>query len=467
MKKIFYSFLILIMGLFLLAGCGKKADVIFWHTFGKENQKLLDQAIKDFNKKYPEITVSHSQKGGYKELKDAISNALPAGNEPSMSVSYTDHVASYNSQEDRVVNLEKYINSTEPGIGFTAEEKADFIESFYKEGSSFTKPGIYSLPFAKSVELMFYNQDFFEKHKLAVPKTWEDLKAVAEQIKGIFKTENTPNKRPIGYDAADNLFIVSAEQLKLPYTSIKDGQGSIDFADPKNNQGIKDMMVFFDEMYRNKLFLTKQELPSGAFTSTRFIEQELIISIGSTGGLKYVEPVRNGKKAFKVGVAPAPQFDLLNKKGIQQGPNINMFDKDEETNKKTWLFMKHLLSTEFSAEWASQTGYAPVRKSSYETDTYKKVLNNENSVNAFESLVARSAKVVKEVSEYTFVSPAFPRSSNAREAVKTVLHNLFIITKFDKIYDPKTALAEVKKLKKERLEEIQKILNSALQQIEY
>ena len=121
MKKIFIVFTLVLISVGLMS-CKKASGVVldwnvisddleidttepvtivFWHTMGKTvdpalgQQALLEVYIDDFQEIYPHITVLHESKGGYNELRDAINTALPAGNEPHLAYSYSDHVAGY------------------------------------------------------------------------------------------------------------------------------------------------------------------------------------------------------------------------------------------------------------------------------------------------------------------------------------------------------------------------------------
>jgi multiple sugar transport system substrate-binding protein len=71
------------------------ADITFWHTIGKANLDVLNTMITEFNKVYPNIHITTTSQGGYDQLKDTISNAIPAGTQPTMAYCYPDHVAEY------------------------------------------------------------------------------------------------------------------------------------------------------------------------------------------------------------------------------------------------------------------------------------------------------------------------------------------------------------------------------------
>src|SRR5574344_1584590 len=93
-----------------------KCDITFWHTIGKANLDTLNTMITQFNKVYPGITITTTSQGGYDQLKDTVSNAIPAGTTPTMAYCYPDHVAEYLAA-GAVAKMDDYINSPVYGLG--------------------------------------------------------------------------------------------------------------------------------------------------------------------------------------------------------------------------------------------------------------------------------------------------------------------------------------------------------------
>jgi multiple sugar transport system substrate-binding protein len=151
-------------------GSGGKTKVIFWHTMGKANQEILDAAIRTFQQENPDIVIEHAQKGDYNECRVAVENAIAAGDVPTMAYCYPDHVANYLTS-NAVVNINDFLNN--PELTFTEEDglQSDFIEAYWEEGLSYTQEGMYSVPFSKSTEVMFYNKTVFQDHGWQVPTT--------------------------------------------------------------------------------------------------------------------------------------------------------------------------------------------------------------------------------------------------------------------------------------------------------
>ena len=74
---------------------GSPVEITFYHTMGQRLVEVLDAWIPVFNDMYPNITVVHSAKGGYDDLRDTITTELQGGISPSIAYCYPDHVANY------------------------------------------------------------------------------------------------------------------------------------------------------------------------------------------------------------------------------------------------------------------------------------------------------------------------------------------------------------------------------------
>ncbi len=398
---------------------GSAVTITFYHTMGAKLAAVLDLYIAEFNKLYPNITIQASNQGDYDGVRDTITNAIVANNQPNIAYCYPDHVALYNLSK-AVTTLDNLIGSkievtradgTKEIIGFTDEQKADFIEGYYKEGAQFGDGLMYTLPMSKSTEVLYYNKTFFDKHGLKVPTTWDEMEQVCEQIKKI-----DPSCIPLGYDSESNWFITMCEQSGSEYTSASGDHYRFD------NETNRNFVKRFNEWYQ-KGYLTTQEL-YGAYTSGLFVTLEgtrSYMSIGSSAGATYQRPAQVGDGyAFDVGIASIPQLDANNRKVISQGPSLCIFQKENPQEVlASWLFVKFLTtSVEFQAEFAIASGYMPVLKSVGEHPVYKSYLD---SADGGQNITALSAKVSMEQKDAYYTSPAFNGSSTAREQVGALL----------------------------------------------
>lgn len=414
-----------------LASCDGNTDpsktIQFWHTMGANLREVLDPAIDQFESEHEGWTIESTQVGSYDDVRDQTISYIAAGASPDLVYCYPDHVATYN-KAGAVVDLNDYIN--DPEIGYTAEEIADFVPGYYAEGSVYGSDAMYTLPFSKSTEVLYYNKTFLDdfgltdillnnndedESKHGIP-TWDSVYEVAKQIKQL-----QPDSTPLGIDSEDNFFISTAEQKGAPYTSAT-GEHYL-FNNDQNKATVQMLKDWYDE----ELLETQTTLTT--YTSSIFVNQTSYMSIGSTGGATHQKPENS---LFEVGIAPYPQFELedgsLSKKAISQGPSLCMLKQDsEEKMKMTWTFIKdYLLTTEFQAQFSVASGYNPVLLSVYENPTYQAFLNavpgpNEDINN---NIAAKAAKTSSDMSEYYFVSPAFDGSSAARDAVGQLVVNV-------------------------------------------
>ena len=154
--------------------------------------------------------------------------------------------------------------------------------------------------------------------------------------------------------------------------------------------------------------------------------EKLFMFVGSTGGTRYsIEGVTNEvfNAGYAVGVAPVPVKDVENRKQIQQGPNINLFkkrNKDEE--RAAWLFAKFMLEPERTAEFALQSGYAPIRHSAYETEIWTDYVagikeNPTTPQEAAAKLIKEAIEMFRDNENIFFTSAVFNLSSKTRSEV--------------------------------------------------
>ena len=395
---------------------GSAVTITFSHTMGASLRAVLDAYIEEFNKIYPNITIEHVQTGGYDDVRDDILTKLGVGNQPNIAYCYPDHVARYNTAK-AVVTLDDLIASqitvkradgTTEILGLTQEQKDDFIEGYYNEGTAFGDGKMYTLPFSKSTEVLYYNKTFFDQHGLKVPTTWDEMEAVCAQIKAI-----DPTSIPLGYDSESNWFITMCEQYGSPYTSATGDHYLF------NNDTNKNFIKRFRDWYQ-KGYVTTQEIygayTSGLFTATT--DTRAYMCIGSSAGASHQIPAKDssGKYPFEVGIATVPQVDPANPKVISQGPSVCIFkNANPQEVVASWLFVKFLTtSTDFQAEFGSASGYVPVLKSVKDHPVYAK---NMAAANGYDKLTYLSAKVCLDQADAYYVSPAFNGSSDARDAV--------------------------------------------------
>ena len=405
---------------------GSEVSITFYTTMGKTLAPYLESAIVDFNELFPNIIITHQSIGGYDDVRSQISEQIPAHNEPNLAYCYPDHVAAYNAAGvvtilDNLIDSKEVVthdDGTTEILGLTDEQKADFIKGYYDEGKAYGNDHMYTLPFSKSTEVLYYNKTFFDEHELSLPTTWEELEQLCIRIKEI-----DPNCIPLGYDSEANWFITMCEQYGYPYTSAV-GSHYL-FNTPENRAFVK----YFRSWYTRGL-LTTQKIHK-SYTSSLFVESDpsktrSYMSIGSSAGATNQRPAAvDGVYPFEVGITTIPQVNPDKPKVISQGPSVCIFNK---TNPQeviaSWLFLKYLTtSVSFQASFSLASGYVPVINSVLSNEIYATHLANGNG---YENIATYSVRVCMEQQNAYFVSPAFNGSSLARDQVGLIMQNCFV-----------------------------------------
>lgn len=464
---------ILVGGLSAVTSCGggesefKGLTINFWHTFGHTVADGLQKYANTFanlikKEENVDIRIKLTYKGGYDDLKGEVTKNLATGSNPTIAVAYPDHVADYFAAEETpgeyVVNLEKY--ASDPEIGFGTEAflgdtagADDFIEKFYEESTSYSRKGVYSIPFLKSTEALLYN---FNLVKKAMPYydpsciedddikekmnnlTWNEFMEFCQIIMENKTQISTKIEVPCAYDSDGNLFITQMFQRNIPYAGIDDsGKAYIGFNGKATNPTSEQTKAYADtqamlkeyvDWYKDGLFTTKGVY--GQYSSYLFTQQKCLFAIGSTGGSGYSFP---STKEFTTEASVVPPYSKSNAVYVTQGPTLTIMNnakmKSSGTNDKAvkyaWKFVKYITNPVVNATicTTNSEGYMPVRQSAYNTKQFTDFMASDTEY------VKVAKVVVNEIDGSYFNAKVFKGSATLREQVGGCLADCLKINK--------------------------------------
>lgn len=403
----------------------QKIELVMHHAMGEANQNLLKKYAESFTAIYPNVTVTiPDTAGNYDTLKDNTISNLAAGDFPNLVQSYPDHVAEYLNSK-AVINLNPYIYHEKHG--FSAEESLeDIVASYREENSQYDEAGtFYSLPFNKSTEVVVYNKTAFDALGLTTDdlKTWQSIMAIAPRLKAYGEGLGKTNVVPVAYDSSGNGFISLTKQWGGQYTEIdfETGKGRYLWNGDANTNAAMEFFKKYSVNNGGSGLFTLPDYWDQQYASTPFINQQAFITIGSTAGVRHNMPQ---DKSFVVDTAPVPyNADMpQNRAVIQQGTNIALLTKgDAQIDLAAWLFLKHIISTENTLDWAMKTGYVPVRESAFNSVTYQNFLDTPLTDQNGSALGAKGTFPQR---DFMFYDPAFPGSSRARANVGGALERI-------------------------------------------
>ncbi|MFP4077927.1 MAG: extracellular solute-binding protein [Candidatus Izemoplasmataceae bacterium] len=437
MKKKFLVLLLSLTSVFVLGAClggasGEDVEVnipeevpeeeitiTLWTAYGGDNEGLIEDMMEDFP--YDNITLEQLSQGGYDGLRQATMQSVVSGNTPDLVLGYPDHFVEYLTGK-ALVPLQDFLAHDEYGV-----DEDDFVEGFMEENQQYEDGNQYSLPFSKSTEMIVYNKDKFEANGYDLESegivNYEDLPDMAETMVGSGEDQC---EKLFNVDSGANLFINGSTQWDAPYTNVE-GEILID------NDTTRDMLNYFKDLMDDDALTLPIEWDE-SYGSGPFVDGDVCMTQGSTAGARY-----NVSEDFEEGYLPAIQKEDGEDSVIQQGPNIAMMsDTSDDERLAAWLIIKHLTNTENSAYFSMNSGYMPVRQSSFETDDYQDFMSvvdkdyddltpDEKDQYPF----ASSASVAQEQSDMYSYEPAFTgdvSSAKVRNEAEAAIERIYAET---------------------------------------
>jgi len=344
----------------------EEIEIVMWHAFGDANQALIDEMLEDFMDENPNITLRQVGQGNYDDLRSSTIQGTVAGSTPTLVMGYPDHFVEY-LEGNSLVPLNEYIEHPDFGVDID-----DYNDAFIEENQQYLDGFQYSMPLAKSTEMLVYNRDFFNHYDIEFdinePITWQQLEQMVDDHDMLGNGEwQVPHL--FNVDSESNLFITSSMQWGAPYTNI-DGEILI------NNDTTRDMLNYFADLMDRDILALPIEWDTN-YGSAAFIDGDVAMTQGSTAGTRYNIPNNEDGKfgVFDFGVMPAIQNADGERAAIQQGPNIAIMANSTDNERLVaWEIIKELTTPENTAFFSMNTGYVPVRDSSYDLQEYQDFL---------------------------------------------------------------------------------------------
>ncbi len=358
-KSIFYFFLLLVIQILIFSnGCFfpsnegfaplNPSHVVFWDRQTAESAVFIKAKANEFNERYPGLPIKVEKAGGYAEIFRKVSASIQAQKLPALSVSYESMTSEY-IPTGAVVPMDEYLNS--PEIGISEEDFADFFPAVIT-ANRYADFGnkLYSFPLAKSVLVLYYNRDVLMESGISgVPITWDDFYQHLQKVK--MKTGKK------GFAISIDCSTVSAMIYSFGGEIVK-GRETL-FNSPETVR----VFSFLQRLIKEDLAYV---ITPGTFDDQiAFAKGEIAYMIRSSS-LRIALELLEKERTFHWGIAPLPYATGFRPVTVLFGPNITIFKTTPEQQKRAWLFVRFMTSKENVVNWAIETGYIPIRRSSAE-----------------------------------------------------------------------------------------------------
>jgi ABC-type glycerol-3-phosphate transport system substrate-binding protein len=322
--------------------------VIYWHHYSGEREETLLEMVDEFNATNEwGIAVVPESVGSIDALYEEIQQRAETSALPNLVTAEPYQIASYVVQDD-VVELSPYVEHY--GWGFTRQERRDFFPFVFQTDPFPQQEGVYSLPFHRSMEVLYYNEDWlYELGYTAPPRTWDEFREMA-------CTASDPEAGTTGYTFAASSVTFTGMLLNRGGQLLSDRATEYAFG---NRTGL-DVLTFVQELLDGGCMTleTMQYEDQDHFGTGR-----ALFIIDSITGLPFIRRAVADGAGFDWSITPLPT-EL-------EEPIVSVYGVDHAVLRTTaegqlasWLFARWFVEPEQQARWIRATHYFPVCSSS-------------------------------------------------------------------------------------------------------
>lgn len=408
-------------------------ELVFWakNDTNKVQTAVYTKAIKDFEAMYPNVKINLRLYADYSRIfADVITN-IATKTTPNVCITYPDHIATYMTGQDVVLQLDDWMQDSRYGLGgsevrFDSPKQEEVVPEFLAE--CVLEDHYYALPYMRSTEALYVNEDMVKQLGYELPEivTWDFIwevseKAMEKNEDGTFKINGQNVMIPFIYKSTDNMMITMLKQLDAPY-STKNGEVLI-FNDTTKS--------ILEEVYIHAKSRAFSTFAISSYPGNFLNAGQCIFAIDSTAGATWMgseAPMLDIHEEqivpFNLKVMPIPQFNPDEPKMISQGPSICIFNKDDpQVVLASWLFTQYLISNEVQLGYAETEGYLPVTLKAQESAEYQDYLSRKGEDRDHYWVKIEASELLRKHTSDTFVTPVFNGSASLRSAAGQLIES--------------------------------------------
>ena len=237
-------------------------EISFWakNDTNLTQVAIYKQAIEDFQKLYPNITVNLRLYTDYGRIYNDVITNIATNTTPNVCITYPDHIATYLTGGDNtVVPLDQLFADSKYGFGgselrYDGPEEKEMVPQFLSE--CIVSGSHYAIPYMRSTEACYVNQTYVEALGYELPDvlTWDFVwevseAATAKDSQGNFLVNGQKTMIPFIYKSTDNMMIQVLRQQNAGYST---GTGQVQI---------------FNDTTRDFLYTVSAHTETGAFST--------------------------------------------------------------------------------------------------------------------------------------------------------------------------------------------------------
>lgn len=342
-------------------------EITFWHGMNDVLEDSLIELTDAYNASQDQVRVTLQNQTGYQATIDKYIQSSP-DSRPDL-VQFPEYTLQSFAQSDTLIPIGACIESS----GY---DTSAFLD---RALDAYTWQGVqWSMPFNVSNPVLYYLRPKFEAAGLdpdVSPITLEELRADAQAI--VDSGAATYGwVLDSGADSGGGWFLEQwFSRAGEPYADNDNGRTAPATEVLFDSPAGVELMTFVQQMITDGLAVSIGDNASGQDTYLKLIDPSAdgAMTIGTSAALGGVLAAINGGlapglTAADVGIGPMP--------GPSPTPAVNLGGaslwivdgKGDEKAAAAWDYITYLVTAEAQSQWASQTGYVPIRSDALEIE---------------------------------------------------------------------------------------------------
>jgi len=288
----------------------------------------FEQVVDLFNETHDEVQVCWTNAGQGNDEYTKFSTSIEAGSGAPDVIMLESEVLSSFAIRKALVDLTEY------GAN---DVKGDYSEGAWKDVSS--GDAVYAIPVDGGPMGMLYRQDIFDEYGIAVPTTWAEFEAAAQQL----KDAGAPGVLvdfPTNGRAYNQALFAQAGSVPFDYDNADPTSIGIEV----NDQGAKDVLAYWENLVDEGLVATDD-----AFTAdynTKLVDGSYAVYVAAAWGPGYLGGLSDADPDAVWKAAPVPQWDTANPVQINWGGSTFAVTSQAKDPELSALVAKEIFGTE-------------------------------------------------------------------------------------------------------------------------
>ncbi len=379
-----------------LAACAPatRATLVLWHSLDGPRERALLRLIDEWNAGNTSGAFVVPERRANAAQHVAVLRAIGEGRMPGLILASPQQAAAY-QQREALVALDAFVDGPE---GFKPNDKADLFPFVQQAGR--TPQGAWiGVPLGGEARVMLANKQWLDERNLLVPETWEVFDKVCERA-------GDPAESVACFGSvADDAWL--QEWLIAHGTRVTGSSGALQLSSGE----VRNALQPVDALRQRGLALSAI---SDVQLREEFAFGRMVFAFDWSRNLRQLDALAVARGGFEWSLAPLPTVGGV-PASLQRAPLLVIPKTSAIVEQRAWSFVRWMLDTKQTAQWAMDTGELPARISSLS------LIDGERVPNGFLTLVQR-------IGAHTQAEPLIASWPCARDAMADSAREIFATT---------------------------------------